>query len=277
MVLQIARLVAVLALLCVAAAIATPKGRLPLALRGLAKMLRSCDVEKLRSCDTSQPPNLSTSQHLNLTWEQFRFTLPLSLGGFLLMTSPLVIAAFIGRTANAADMLAVHYVALGVVNPVAYAAVRMQAVAIQFRPEYPGDRRLLTYALIAGALLGLIPLAFFFPAIGDWYFGVYQNVPPRILGLARTLIGIFSFVCIIQAVRGRVEGIAAAEKCPKAVMVGQIAYTTSLFFICVILLPFGCAGWVMSATAVILSPICTICAIYVVLKFACRKKAQDMV
>ena len=39
MVLQIARLVAVLALLCVAAAIATPKGRLPLALRGVAKML----------------------------------------------------------------------------------------------------------------------------------------------------------------------------------------------------------------------------------------------
>ena len=39
MVLQIARLVAVLALLCVAAAIATPKGRLPLALRGVAKLL----------------------------------------------------------------------------------------------------------------------------------------------------------------------------------------------------------------------------------------------
>ena len=62
MVLQVARLVAVVALLCVAAAIATPKGRLPLALRGLAKMLRSCDVEKLRRCDTSQPLNLSTSQ-----------------------------------------------------------------------------------------------------------------------------------------------------------------------------------------------------------------------
>ena len=39
MVLQIARLVAVLALLCVAAAVATPKGRLPLALRGVAKLL----------------------------------------------------------------------------------------------------------------------------------------------------------------------------------------------------------------------------------------------
>ena len=39
MVLQVARLVAVVALLCVAAAIATPKGHLPLALRGVAKLL----------------------------------------------------------------------------------------------------------------------------------------------------------------------------------------------------------------------------------------------
>ena len=36
---QIARVAAVIALLCVSAALATPPGRLPLALRGLAKML----------------------------------------------------------------------------------------------------------------------------------------------------------------------------------------------------------------------------------------------
>ena len=39
--LQIVRLVTIVALLCVAAAIATPKNRLPLALRGLAKLLNS--------------------------------------------------------------------------------------------------------------------------------------------------------------------------------------------------------------------------------------------
>ena len=36
---QIARICVVIALVCIAAAIVTPKGRLPLALRGLAKML----------------------------------------------------------------------------------------------------------------------------------------------------------------------------------------------------------------------------------------------
>lgn len=40
---QLARICAVIALVCIAAAIATPKGRLPLALRGLSKMLRRCE------------------------------------------------------------------------------------------------------------------------------------------------------------------------------------------------------------------------------------------
>ena len=39
-IIEIARLVAVMALVCVAAAIATPKGRVPLALRGVLRILR---------------------------------------------------------------------------------------------------------------------------------------------------------------------------------------------------------------------------------------------
>ena len=58
--LQIARLVAILALLCVAAAIATPKGRLPLALRGLAKMLQSSKVAELQGSSTLQPRDPGT-------------------------------------------------------------------------------------------------------------------------------------------------------------------------------------------------------------------------
>ena len=59
---QIARLVVVIALLCAAAAIATPKGRLPLALRGLEKMLKGCKIEKLQGPSTVQPFNRSTFQ-----------------------------------------------------------------------------------------------------------------------------------------------------------------------------------------------------------------------
>ena len=136
-----------------------------------------------------------------LVLEQLRFTLPLALGGFLLSCSPLVIAAFVSRSANAADMLAIHYTTLGVANPVAFAALRMQTVAVKFVPEYPGDRRLLVYAIAVGLVLGVIPLAFATPCIGNWYFGEFQNVPPRIIGTARLAIGIYAFICVIHAVR----------------------------------------------------------------------------
>ena len=202
---------------------------------------------------------------LSMTWDQFKFTLPLSLGGFLLMLSPLIIAAFVGRTANSADMLAIHYVTLGVANPVAYAALRMQAVSIQFQPEYEGDRRLLVYAVIAGFCLGVIPFVFSLPFIGNWYFGHYQNVPDRILDTARLAIGIYSFICMIHAVRGRIEGIAAARKRPKAVMAGQIFYTVGLFTTCAILLPLGCAGWAIAVSAIFVAPVVATAAIYTTL------------
>ena len=56
--LQIVRLVAVLALVCTAAAIATPKGRLPLALRGLAKMLNTVpDASRVAGAGQSDAPS----------------------------------------------------------------------------------------------------------------------------------------------------------------------------------------------------------------------------
>lgn len=197
---------------------------------------------------------------------QLRFTLPLSLGGFLLSVSPLLVAAFVGRTANATDMLAIHYVTLGVANPVAFAALKMQAVAIEFPPEGPQDRRLLAYAIVAGALLGIVPFVFSLPCVGEWYFGVFQNVPPRILGTARLAIGLYSFICIIHAVRGRAEGLAALAKRPSAVMAGQIGYTVTLFAVLAALLPLGIPGWVMAVTAVYTAPVFATVAIYAALR-----------
>ena len=219
-------------------------------------------VKQIRGTTTAQPP---AAEIFSLTLEQFRFTLPLALGGFLLATSPLVIAAFVARTANAADMLAIHYVTLGVANPVAYAALRLQTVSVKFRPEYPGDRRLLWYSIAVGLLLGIVPLVFSTEWVGNWYFGVFQNVPPRILGTARLAIGIYALISVIHAVRARIEGIAAARKCPSAVMVGQIAYTVSLLLVCIALLPFGCPGWLMALISIFIAPMCTTAAVYVTL------------
>ncbi len=200
-----------------------------------------------------------------LTLEQFRFTLPLSLGGFLLMLSPVIIAMFVGRSANPHDMLAVHYVTLGIANPVAFAALRMQTVAIKFPPEYKGDVRLLWYSVVAGLAMGVVPLAFATPWLGGWYFGEFQNVPERILPSARLAVGIYSLIAVIQAVRGRVEGLAALAKRPNAVMVGQIAYTASLLLVCVVMLPAGAPGWVIALTAIMVAPISVILTIYAAL------------
>ena len=203
-----------------------------------------------------------------LTLEQFRFTLPLSLGGFLLMLSPVAIAAFVGRTVDPKDMLAIHYVTIGVANPVAFAALRMQTVAIKFPPEYAGDRRLLAYAVVAGLILGVVPLAFSTPLIGGWYFGMYQNVPPRIIPTACMAVGIYSLLPVVQAVRARVEGLAALAKRPKAIMAGQIAYTASLFAVCSSLLHLGAPGWAMAVTAIFIAPVCVTVTIYAVLAVA---------
>ena len=228
-------------------------------------------VASLPNRPTQTSQTSQTFQTFSLTWEQFKFTLPLSLGGFLLMLSPLIIAAFVGRTENPADMLAINYVTLGVANPVAYAALRMQAVSIQFKPEYDGDRRLLVYAVVAGLLLGVVPLLFSTPFVGNWYFGHYQNVPDRILDTTRLAIGIYSLICVIHAVRGRIEGIAAARKRPKAVMAGQIAYTGGLFCTCAVLLPSGCAGWALAVSAIFVAPVCATIAIYLTLRAQARQ------
>ena len=57
---QLVRICLVIALVCVAAALATPKGRLPLALRGLAKMLQGCKVAEFQGSSTLQPCNPGT-------------------------------------------------------------------------------------------------------------------------------------------------------------------------------------------------------------------------
>lgn len=200
-----------------------------------------------------------------LTFGQFRFTLPLSLGGFLLMLSPVAIAAFVGRTPEPKDMLAIHYVTLGVANPVAFAALRMQTVAIKFPPEYAGDRRLLAYAVVAGLLLGAVPLAFSTRIVGEWYFGTYQNVPPRIVGTARLAIGLYALITVVQTIRARVEGLAVLAKRPKIIMAGQIAYTVSLFAVCAALLPTGVPGWSMAVIAIYIAPVCVTATIYAML------------
>lgn len=201
-----------------------------------------------------------------LVMAQFRFMLPLSFGSFVLAISPLAIAAFVGRSAIEPQvMLAIHYVTIGVANPVGFAALRFQAVSIAFPPQYEGDRRMLWYAIGAGAVLGSLLLVFSLPRIADWYFGTWQNVKPEHLAYARSAIACYCLWAVLQSVRARIEGIAAIRKKPSAVMAGQIAYLAALTTTLAILLPCGVIGWKMAVAGIYAATAATIAAVYLAL------------
>lgn len=192
---------------------------------------------------------------------QFRFTMPLALGGFLLAAAPFMVATFVGRTADHVAMLSIHYVTIGLANAVGYAALRMQAVTIQFPPEHDGDRRVLRYAVVAGLVLGVLNLLPSLPGISDWYFHTVQSIPTENLGKARIAMLIYAVWPVLQTIRGNAEGFAAVRKRPGAVLSGQIAYLATLVAVLAATLRLGMPGWLMGVTAILSATVATTVAV----------------
>ena len=192
---------------------------------------------------------------------QFRFTMPLALGGFLLAAAPLMVATFVGRTTDHVAMLAIHYVTIGLANAIGYAALRIQAVTIQFPPEHDGDRRMLRYAIAAGLALGLPLVLTALPWIADWYFGSVQNIPPENIGKTQAVMLLYAAWPVLQTVRGYMEGFAAVRRRPNAVLSGQVAYLGTLIAVLAATLHLGMPGWLMGVTAIILATIATTAAV----------------
>ncbi len=234
------------------------------AMWGLAAMTVPCFAELLLTYVFSRP-------HVRVLREdpgaepissQFRFTVPLSLGGVLLAAAPFMVATFVGRTENAVEMLAIHYVTIGLANAVGFAALRFQAVSIQFPPEYAGDHRIMRYAICAGIVLGAVILLSAIPAVDDWYFHVVQGLPVADLGKVRIVMAIYAAWPVLQTIRGHAEGIAAVERMPAAVMAGQIAYLVMLVATLALALKAGMQGWLMGAIAILVATAATIVSIY---------------
>ena len=197
---------------------------------------------------------------------QFRFTMPLALGGFLLAAAPLMVATFVGRTTDHVAMLAIHYVTIGLANAIGYAALRIQAVTIQFPPEHDGDRRMLRYAIAAGLALGLPLVLTALPWIADWYFGIVQNIPPENIGKTQAVMLLYAAWPVLQTVRGYMEGFAAVRRRPNAVLSGQVAYLGTLVAVLAATLHLGMAGWLMGVTAIILATVATTVAVRIHLR-----------
>ena len=156
------------------------------------------------------------------------FTLPLSLGGFLLTLSGMILGAVIARSGQPERMLPAYYLAAGLANPAAYAASRVQNVVIAFPPRSREDDRVLRFSGAAGGLLSLVPLLFLLPGLSHWYYVTVQRLPPADLPLVYTTALLFIGFPITVALRCHREGLAALEHRTPTILAGDIAYMATL-------------------------------------------------
>jgi hypothetical protein len=156
------------------------------------------------------------------------FTMPLSLGGFLMTLSAMILGAIIARSGSPEHMLPVYYLAVGIANPAAYAASRVQNVMITFPPRSPADNQVFRFSIAAGAMLSFVPLLFVLPGIADWYYISVQKLPAEDLSLVTTtalLLVVFPFTVALRCHR---EGLAALERRTPTILAGDFAYIAAL-------------------------------------------------
>ena len=206
---------------------------------------------------------------------QLLFTIPLSFGGVLLAGAAFMVGAFIARAAEPARMLPIHYVTMGVVNPVGFAALRMQAVVLAFPPRGSRDHAVFKFALVAGLLLAVFPLVGQIPAVANWYFGQIQNVPSADIPLATRAMLLISVLPIIQSLRGHAEGLAAWRKRPNAILAGQAMNLASLVCALFIALNLGTPGYLMGVVAILVAVTMTLVTIRMGLVWADMEDTFD--
>jgi hypothetical protein len=171
------------------------------------------------------------SRRVTRVAEMIWFNLPLTVGGYFLSLAVLGVGAAIARAPNPEQMLPVFYLAAGVANPVTFAASRVQTIVLAFPPADRHRRRTLRFALLAGAVLGVLPLAMIVPVAADFYYVRLQNLPAKDLDLVRqTAVALVLFPLFV-ALRGHSEGLAAWMKKPAAVLAGHAVFlvTTAAF------------------------------------------------
>jgi hypothetical protein len=158
--------------------------------------------------------------------EIFWFNLPLSIGGYFLSVSAIILAGFIARAPDPDRILPVYYLALGLANPMAFAATRIQ----------------LHFALAAGFVLGLLPLIFSLPGLIEFYYIQLQKLNPQDLQLVRWTAVSLIFFPFSVAIRAQSEGLAAWQKKPVTVLTGHALFLTTIVTTGFTLLQFGVPG-----------------------------------
>ncbi len=174
--------------------------------------------------------------------EIFWFNLPLSIGGYFLSVSAIILAGFIARAPDPDRILPVYYLALGLANPMAFAATRIQTIVLAFPPQSKKDRRTFNFALGAGFVLGLLPLLFSLPGLMEFYYVKLQKLNPQDIQLVRMTAVSLLFFPLSVAIRAQSEGLAAWQKKPVTVLSGHALFLATIITTGFSLLKVGVPG-----------------------------------
>ena len=216
---------------------------IPVALEALVSGIMA--VPFIRSLEPSRekPPSVK---------EIFIFNIPLSVGGYFLVASAIILAAFIARAPDPDRTLPIYYLALGLVNPMSFAATRIQAVVIAFPPQSRQDRRTLRFCLVAGAVLGMLPLIFILPGLAELYYVKLQKLNLSDLHLVRITAVSLIFFPLSVAIRAQSEGLAAWLKKPTTVLTGHGMFMATIVIAGFTLLLIGTPGQIIGAVGLTL-------------------------
>jgi hypothetical protein len=200
--------------------------------------------------------------------ELFLFNLPLSFSGYLLSLAAIVLGAFIARAADPERMLPTYYLALGLATPVAYGSTRLQEVVLAFAPPHRADRRTLRFSLVAGSILGLLPLVFILPGLAELYYVQLQNLVPTDLPLVRITAVMLVFYPLCVAVRSQGEGLASLARRPVVVIAGQAGFMAVVFSAAAVCLTVGLPGNVIGPIGLCLGNLASTGTLRLLLRWA---------
>jgi len=181
------------------------------------------------------------------------FNLPLSLGGFLMTLSGMLLGAVIARSNQPERMLPAYYLAVGLANPMAYAATRLQNVVLRFPPRSRTDRLTRRFALRAGVIVSFVPLVFLLPALSHWYYVSLQRLAPADLSLVTVSALLLVGYPFTSGLRAHWEGLAALARRTSTILAGNIAFVAALAITAPTCLALKVSGNMIGPIALVIS------------------------
>jgi hypothetical protein len=216
---------------------------IPVAVEALtSKIFARPFLRSLQPC-SDRPPSSS---------EIFIFNLPLSVGGYFLSVAAIILGGFIARAPDPERVLPVYFLCLGLANPVAYAATRLQTMVLVFASQSGDHRQTFRFSLLAGGILGILPLLFILPGLAELYYVRLQNLNPQDLELVKLTALSLVFFPFSVAVRAHREGLAAWLKKPLTVLAGHALFLLTIVAAGAILLKLNVPGYLIGAVGLTL-------------------------